>query len=198
MTLCNMSIEAGARAGMVAPDETTFAYLKGRAHAPVGEAWDAAVAYWRTLPGDEGATFDKEVVLDAAAITPHVTWGTNPAQVAPIAGLGARPRRHGRPRRARGGRAGARLHGAQGRARRMREIPVDTVFLGSLHQLADRGPPGRRRRARGPHVRPGLRALAVPGSHRVKAQAESRGPRQGLRRRRASSGASRAAPCAWP
>ena len=86
MTLCNMSIEGGARAGLVAPDETTFAYLKDRDHAPQGEEWDAAVAYWRTLPTDEGATFDKEVVLDAASITPHVTWGTNPAQVAPIAG----------------------------------------------------------------------------------------------------------------
>src|ERR1700689_28434 len=86
MTLCNMSIEGGARAGLVAPDETTFAYVKDRDRAPQGDDWDAAVAYWRTLPTDDGATFDKEIVLDAVAITPHVTWGTNPAQVAPIAG----------------------------------------------------------------------------------------------------------------
>ena len=103
MTLCNMSIEGGARAGLVAPDETTFAYVKDRDHAPQGEDWDAAVAYWRTLPTDDGATFDKEVVLDAAAITPHVTWGTNPAQVAPIAGNVPDPDGHGRPRRPGGG-----------------------------------------------------------------------------------------------
>src|ERR1700733_13190205 len=86
MTLCNMSIEGGARAGLVAPDETTFEYVKGRDHAPSGQEWEDAVAYWRTLTTDEGAVFDKEVVLDAASISPHVTWGTNPAQVAPISG----------------------------------------------------------------------------------------------------------------
>src|SRR5271169_3657387 len=87
MTLCNMSIEGGARAGLVAPDEITFEYVRGRDHAPTGEAWEAALAYWCTLPTDEGATFDKEVVLDAATVAPHVTWGTNPAQVAPITGF---------------------------------------------------------------------------------------------------------------
>jgi 3-isopropylmalate/(R)-2-methylmalate dehydratase large subunit len=84
-------IVAAHGAGLVAPDETTFAYVKDRDRAPRGEDWDAAVAYWRTLPTDEGATFDKEIVLDAAAIIPHVTWGTNPAQVAPITGEGAGP-----------------------------------------------------------------------------------------------------------
>ncbi|HEY3483851.1 MAG TPA: 3-isopropylmalate dehydratase large subunit, partial [Ilumatobacteraceae bacterium] len=84
MTVCNMSIEAGARAGMIAPDETTFAYLEGRAHAPDGAAWEAAVADWRTLHSDEGAVWDKEVRIDASSLTPHVTWGTNPAQVAGI------------------------------------------------------------------------------------------------------------------
>jgi 3-isopropylmalate/(R)-2-methylmalate dehydratase large subunit len=86
MTLCNMSIEGGARAGLVAPDETTFEYVRGRDRAPTGPKWDEAVAYWRTLTTDDDATFDNEVVLDAASITPHVTWGTNPAQVVPISG----------------------------------------------------------------------------------------------------------------
>ena len=80
MTMCNMSIEAGARAGMIAPDETTFAYVKGRPHAPTGQDWDDAVAYWRTLPSDEGAVSDAEVYLDAAELEPFVTWGTNPGQ----------------------------------------------------------------------------------------------------------------------
>src|SRR3954447_3494612 len=84
MTICNMSIEAGARAGMVAPDDTTFAYLKGRAHAPSGADWDAAVEYWKTLRTDEGATFDAEVVIDGDALTPYVTWGTNPGQGLPL------------------------------------------------------------------------------------------------------------------
>ena len=86
MTVCNMSIEGGARAGMVAPDQTTFEYLEGRTHAPKGKDWDDAIAYWSTLPTDEGATFDKEVFLDAGLLVPHITWGTNPAQVAPIDG----------------------------------------------------------------------------------------------------------------
>src|SRR5690348_4537138 len=86
MTVCNMSIEAGAKAGLIAPDEVTFEYLEGRAHAPKGAEWDAAVADWKTLVTDEGATFDKEVVLDASEIVPHVSWGTNPAQVVPLEG----------------------------------------------------------------------------------------------------------------
>src|SRR5690606_15723444 len=86
MTVCNMSIEAGARAGMIAPDETTFAYLKGRPKAPQGEAWERAVADWRTLVTDEGAVFDREVTLDAGSIEPMVTWGTHPGMVAPVTG----------------------------------------------------------------------------------------------------------------
>ncbi len=113
MTVCNMSIEGGARAGMVAPDETTFAYLEGRAHAPKGAAWEEALAYWRTLPTDEGAAFDKEVALEAAGLVPHVTWGTNPAQVAPHRRPGPRPRLLRRPRRPGGRGPGARLHGAR-------------------------------------------------------------------------------------
>src|SRR5699024_1009800 len=91
MTICNMSIEAGARAGMVAPDETTFDYVKGRPHAPEGEDWDAAVDYWKTLYTDEGAEFDAEVVLEAADIEPFVTWGTNPGQGLPLSASGPSP-----------------------------------------------------------------------------------------------------------
>ena len=90
MTICNMSIEAGAKAGLIAPDDVTFAYLEGRTHAPKGAAWEAALDDWRTLPTDDGATFDKEVHLDAAAIAPHVSWGTNPAQVVPLDAVASR------------------------------------------------------------------------------------------------------------
>ena len=130
MTLCNMSIEGGARAGLVAPDETTFAYVQGRDHAPVGTAWDDAVAYWRTLPTDEGAVFDKEVVIDAASITPHVTWGTNPAQVTPISGAVPDPSAMvDAGDREAAERALSYMGLTAGTP--MREVAVDTVFLGS-------------------------------------------------------------------
>src|SRR3974390_2796463 len=174
MTLCNMSIEGGARAGLVAPDETTFAYLKGRDHAPTGDEWDAALALWRSLPTDEGATFDKEVVLDASTIRPHVTWGTNPAQVAAIDGSVPDP-------------AGMTDAGDREAAERalaymgltagtpLREIAVDTVFLGSCTNSRIEDFRNAAAVLEGRVVRSGLRALAVPGSHRVKAQAESEG-----------------------
>jgi 3-isopropylmalate/(R)-2-methylmalate dehydratase large subunit len=174
MTLCNMSIEGGARAGLVAPDETTFAYVQGRDHAPVGAAWDEAVAYWRTLPTDEGAVFDKEVVIDAATITPHVTWGTNPAQVTPISGSvpdpSAMPDAGDRE-------AAERALSYMGltAGTPMREVAVDTVFLGSCTNSRIEDFRAAAQVLRGRHVRAGLRALAVPGSHRVKAQAESEG-----------------------
>ncbi len=197
MTLCNMSIEGGARAGLVAPDETTFEYVKGRDHAPVGEAWDAAVAYWRTLPTDEGATFDKEVVLDAAAITPHVTWGTNPAQVAPIAGSVPDPAAMtDAGDREAAERALAYMGLEAGTP--IREIPVDTVFLGSCtnsriedFRAAAAVLEGRSVRA-GPAC-PG-RARLAPGQ----GAGRGRGPGQGLHRGRLRVAASRAAPCAWP
>jgi len=174
MTLCNMSIEGGARAGLVAPDETTFAYLKGRDHAPTGDEWDAALALWRSLPTDEGATFDKEVVLDASTIRPHVTWGTNPAQVAAIDGSVPDP-------------AGMTDAGDREAAERalaymglaagtpIREIAVDTVFLGSCTNSRIEDLRAAAAVLQGRTVRTGLRALAVPGSHRVKAQAEAEG-----------------------
>ena len=130
MTVCNMSIEAGARAGMIAPDDTTFAYLEGRDHAPKGAAWEAALADWRSLPTDDGATFDKEVHLDAATLAPYVTWGTNPAQVTRIDGSVPDPAAIGddaeqeaadRALEYMGLEAGTPIH----------DIAVDTVFIGS-------------------------------------------------------------------
>jgi len=174
MTLCNMSIEGGARAGLVAPDETTFDYVKGRDRAPTGQAWDDAVAYWRTLPTDEGASFDKEVVIDAATITPHVTWGTNPAQVTAITGSVPDPEAMSD--------AGDREAAARALAYMgltagtpMRQIAVDTVFLGSCTNSRIEDFRVAADVLRGRKVRTGLRALAVPGSHRVKAQAEEEG-----------------------
>ena len=101
LTVCNMSIEAGARAGLVAPDDVTFSYLEGRQHAPSGADWETALDYWRSLPSDDDARFDHEVTLDAATLTPYVTWGTNPGQALPLAGVGARPRLVRRPGAAR-------------------------------------------------------------------------------------------------
>src|SRR5690554_6583389 len=130
MTICNMSIEAGARAGMVAPDETTFAYLKGRPHAPQGSAWDAALEDWRGLRTDPGAVFDAEVVLDAAQLSPYVTWGTNPGQSVPLDGVVPDPESFGdENRRADAQRALEYMDLAPGTA--MRDITVDAVFLGS-------------------------------------------------------------------
>jgi 3-isopropylmalate/(R)-2-methylmalate dehydratase large subunit len=146
MTLCNMSIEGGARAGLVAPDQTTFDYLEGRDHAPTGPEWDAALAYWKTLGTDEGATFDKEVVIDAATITPHVTWGTNPAQVTPISGSVPDPdTMEDAGEREAATRALAYMGLTAGTP--MREIAVDTVFLGSctnsrIEDLRAARPPG--------------------------------------------------------
>ena len=174
MTLCNMSIEGGARAGLVAPDETTFDYLEGRDHAPTGDEWDAALALWRSLPTDEGATFDKEVFLDASAIRPHVTWGTNPAQVAAIDGSVPDPA--GMPDagdREAAERALAYMGLAAGTP--IREIAVDTVFLGSCTNSRIEDLRAAAAVLQGRTVRTGLRALAVPGSHRVKAQAEAEG-----------------------
>ncbi len=174
MTVCNMSIEAGARAGMIAPDDTTFAYLEGRDHAPKGKEWEAALASWRALPTDEGARFDKEVVLEARSLAPYVTWGTNPAQVIRIDGAVPDPssfeNAHDRDAAARA----LEYMGLSG-GTPIQDVSVDTVFIGSCTN-------GRIEDLRaaagvldGRKVHPGLRALVVPGSHRVKAQAESEG-----------------------
>jgi 3-isopropylmalate/(R)-2-methylmalate dehydratase large subunit len=174
MTLCNMSIEGGARAGLVAPDQTTLDYVKGRDHAPTGQEWDAAVAYWHTLTTDDGATFDKEVVIDAATITPHVTWGTNPAQVTAISGTIPDPdTMEDAGEREAAERALAYMGLKAGTA--MRDIPVDTVFLGSCTNSRIEDLRAAAAVLEGRQVHPGMRALVVPGSHRIKAQAEAEG-----------------------
>jgi 3-isopropylmalate/(R)-2-methylmalate dehydratase large subunit len=174
MTVCNMSIEAGARAGMIAPDETTFSYLRGRPHAPSEEDWDTAVEYWRTLHTDEDATFDAEVVIDAAALGPFVTWGTNPGQGAPLGADVPDPASYDDPsQRAAAERALTYMGLEAGTP--LRDIRVDTVFVGSctngriedLRVAADV--------LRGRRVAEGLRMLVVPGSERVRIAAEAEG-----------------------
>src|SRR5579884_2364766 len=174
MTICNMSIEAGARAGMVAPDDTTFAYVEGRPHAPKGADWERALDDWRSLPSDPGATFDKKVILDAAKIAPHVTWGTNPGQVVPIDGAVPDPDSFADAKsREVAARALAYMGLQPGTP--MRDIAVDTVFIGSCTNSRIEDLRLAASVLRGRKVRPGLRAMVVPGSMRVRAQAEAEG-----------------------
>jgi 3-isopropylmalate/(R)-2-methylmalate dehydratase large subunit len=168
MTLCNMSIEGGARAGMVAPDETTFAYLKGRPLAPQGDAWERAVADWRTLPSDAGAVYDKSVQLDAGAVEPMITYGTNPGMVAPISG-----RVPERPGDAVFARALAYMGLEPGQP--LRDRPVQVVFIGSCTNARLSDLELAAKVLRGRKVAPGVRALIVPGSQQVKREAEARG-----------------------
>ncbi len=174
MTVCNMSIEAGARAGMIAPDNVTFEYLEGRDHAPKGAAWEEALADWRTLPTDDGAAFDREVVLDAGSLSPFVTWGTNPAQVVAIGGRVPDPSSFDDPaEREAAARALEYMGLAAGTA--LHDVPVDTVFIGSCTNGRIEDLRSAAAVLEGRRVRAGLRALVVPGSHRVKAQAETEG-----------------------
>ncbi|HEX5266252.1 MAG TPA: 3-isopropylmalate dehydratase large subunit [Acidimicrobiales bacterium] len=174
MTVCNMSIEGGARAGMIAPDDTTFAYLEGRPYAPSGRAWEQALEDWRSLATDAGAPFDKEVVLDAAALVPHVSWGTNPGQVVPINGAVPDPDSFLEPsEREAAARALAYMGLAAGTA--IRDIPVDTVFIGSCTNSRIEDLRAAAAVLQGRSVRAGMRALVVPGSRQVKAQAEAEG-----------------------
>ncbi|MGA1687055.1 MAG: 3-isopropylmalate dehydratase large subunit [Ilumatobacteraceae bacterium] len=173
MTVCNMSIEAGARAGLVAPDQTTFDYLTGRDHAPSGADWEAAVADWSTLTSDEGATWDTEVVIDAATIRPQVTWGTNPAQVASIDDRVPSPEDYTDPTtRETVSRALDYMGLTPGTA--IRDISVDTVFIGSCtnSRIEDLRAAAEVMRGRTVTV---PRVMVVPGSHRVKAAAEAEG-----------------------
>ncbi|WP_416446329.1 3-isopropylmalate dehydratase large subunit [Leucobacter sp. HNU] len=174
MTICNMSIEAGARAGMVAPDETTFEYVKGRDHAPQGADWDAAVEYWKSLPTDEGATFDREVFIDASALEPFVTWGTNPGQGVLLSDTVPVPAEIADPNeRAAAERALEYMDLVAGTP--MKEIAVDAVFMGSctnarLDDLRDFASiiKGRKKAD-------GVRLMVVPGSARVRLEAEAEG-----------------------
>ncbi len=167
MTLCNMAIEAGARAGMVAPDETTFAYLHGRPMAPKGAEWDAALERWKRLPTDPGAVFDRTVSLDASALEPQVTWGTDPGMVIPVTGRVPEP--------AGAGQAKALDYMGLAAGEAIAGRPVQVVFVGSctnsrLGDLRDAASVLRGRR-----VAPGVRMLVVPGSQAIKAQAEAEG-----------------------
>jgi len=174
MTVCNMSIEAGARAGLIAPDETTFAYLEGRPMAPKGEAFAAAVRYWKTLPSDPGARYDKEVTLDASAIAPQVTWGTSPQDVAPITGRVPDPAAEAdEARRQAMERALAYMGLEPGQP--LAEIRIDRVFIGSCTngRLADLRAAARV--VEGRKVAPHVSAMVVPGSGLVKRAAEEEG-----------------------
>ena len=174
MTVCNMSIEAGARAGLIAPDETTFAYVEGRPMAPKGAAWEQALAHWRTLPSDDGARYDKEVTLDAAAIAPQVTWGTSPEDVLPITGEVPDPASAADEGKRRAIERSLEYMGlAPGT--RLTDIKIDRVFIGSctngriedLRTVAEV--------ARGRKVADHVGAMVVPGSGLVKHQAEEEG-----------------------
>ena len=174
MTVCNMTIEAGARAGLVAPDEKTFEYMKGRPHAPKGAAWEQAVAFWKTLPSDQGATYDTEVHIDASEIIPHVTWGTSPEDVLPITGKVPNP---------------ADVQDEQKRASMARsleymgltagtplaEIAVQRVFIGSCTNGRIEDLRAAAAVAKGRKVAAGVNAMVVPGSGLVKHQAEEEG-----------------------
>ena len=174
MTVCNMSIEAGAKAGLIAPDETTFEYLEGRDHAPTGRDWEAAVADWRTLATDEDAVFDAEIVLDGADIVPHVSWGSNPGQVMRMDSRIPDPDSFDEPSQREAAQRALDYMGLTA-GTPIREVAVDTVFIGSctngriedLRAVADV--------ARGRRVAEGMRTLVVPGSRAVKDQAEAEG-----------------------
>ena len=174
MTICNMSIEGGAKAGMITPDDTTFAYVEGRPYAPKGRAWEQALDDWRSLPTDEGATFDHEVVLDGSAIAPHVSWGTNPGQVTSIDSVVPDPEQFASPQD-RDAAARALKYMALDPGTPIRDIRVDTVFLGSCTNSRIEDLRAAARILEGRHVADGLRAMVVPGSMRVKAQAEQEG-----------------------
>ena len=173
MTVCNMSIEAGAKAGLIAPDETTFEYLKGREYAPSGAAWDQAVAEWRTLVSDDGAAWDKEVVIDAASIKPQITWGTNPAQVLGIDDRVPNPDDYA-DATARDTVARALTYMGLTAGTPIRDITVDTVFIGSCtnSRIEDLRAAASVFNGRTVTVK---RVMVVPGSHQVKKQAEAEG-----------------------
>ncbi|PSL05913.1 3-isopropylmalate dehydratase large subunit [Haloactinopolyspora alba] len=174
MTICNMSIEAGARAGMIAPDETTFDYIHGRPHAPAGKEWDAAVEYWRTLRSDDDAVFDAEVTIDAESLEPFVTWGTNPGQGLPLSGAVPDPEAiSDETSRAAAERALEYMDLAPGT--RLRDIAVDTVFIGSCTNGRIEDLRAAAEVVRGRRKADGVRVLVVPGSFKVRMQAESEG-----------------------
>ena len=174
MTICNMSIEAGARAGLVAPDETTFEYLKGRPHAPEGKDWDDAVAYWKTLPTDADATFDAEVFLDANTLDPFVTWGTNPGQGVSLLGSVPSPDDFEDPNDRAAALRALEYMGLEA-GTKMKDIAVNTVFLGSCTNSRIEDLRSAAEILKGQKMADGVRMLIVPGSAKVRAQAEAEG-----------------------
>ncbi len=174
MTICNMSIEAGARAGMIAPDETTFAYIEGRPKAPQGQDWADAVAYWRTLTTDEDAQFDAEVVIDASELSPFVTWGTNPGQGVPLSATVPDPEDYSDPSDQAAARKALEYMGLTA-GTPMREIAVDTVFLGSCTNGRIEDLRAAAEILQGRRVADGVRMLVVPGSVRVRLAAMAEG-----------------------
>ncbi|MCD4549609.1 MULTISPECIES: 3-isopropylmalate dehydratase large subunit [unclassified Schaalia] len=174
MTICNMSIEAGARAGMVAPDETTFAYLKNRPHAPEGEEWDKAVEYWRSLASDADATYDAEVILNGPDIEPYVTWGTNPGQGVPLSSSVPVPADIADETERRAAESALAYMGLEA-GTPMRDIRIDTVFLGSCTNGRIEDLRAAAEILQGRTKAEGLRMLVVPGSARVRLQAEAEG-----------------------
>jgi 3-isopropylmalate/(R)-2-methylmalate dehydratase large subunit len=174
LTICNMSIEAGARAGMIAPDETTFAYLEGRPGAPQGAAWEQALERWRALPTDDDAVFDRELVIDVSELESQVTWGTNPGMVVPIDGVVPDPASfEDADTRAAAERALTYMALEPGTP--IREIEVGRVFIGSCTNSRIEDLRAAAAVARGHHVHPSVRAMVVPGSAQVKEQAEAEG-----------------------
>jgi 3-isopropylmalate/(R)-2-methylmalate dehydratase large subunit len=167
MTVCNMTIEGGARAGMVVPDEKTFAYLKGRPHAPRGQQWDEAVARWTALATDADAAFDLDVPIDAGKLEPYVTWGTNPGQAVPVTGRVPDPANESDER--------ALRYMALEPGTLMEEITIDRVFIGSCTNARVEDLRAAAGLVRGQRVHPKVRAMVVPGSVSVKRQAESEG-----------------------
>jgi 3-isopropylmalate/(R)-2-methylmalate dehydratase large subunit len=173
MTVCNMSIEGGAKAGMIAPDDTTFAYMEGREFTPKGKDWEQALDYWRSLPTDEGAEFDREVILDGNTLSPFVSWGTNPGQVVSIDSRVPDPSEFAANDRDAASRALKYMALEAGTP--IRDIRVDTVFIGSCTNSRIEDLRSAARIVEGRHIASSVRAMVVPGSMRVKAQAEAEG-----------------------
>ncbi len=174
MTICNMSIEAGARAGMIAPDETTFAYLKGRRFSPQGAAWDEAVAAWRQLPSDAGAVYDRELVIDAATLVPYVSWGTSPGMVAPITDTVPDPQQTADENERKAFLRALEYMDLKA-GTRLQDVAIDRVFIGSCTNSRIEDLRAAARIARGHKVSTRVQAMVVPGSQAVKDQAEQEG-----------------------
>jgi 3-isopropylmalate/(R)-2-methylmalate dehydratase large subunit len=174
MTVCNMSIEGGARAGMIAPDDTTFAYMEGRPHAPKGAAWERALNAWRALPTDSGARFDRTVSIDATKIVPHVTWGTNPGMVAPVNGRVPDPDSAGSDDDRRSMEQALKYMDLRPLTP-IQDISLDRVFIGSCTNARLEDLRAAAQVVRGKRVHPRVRAMVVPGSHQVKVAAEREG-----------------------